>query len=155
MSTTQISNAFHWRTDNHAAMSCVIADDTSMRTPVYNQWLARKHAYPDSTVDWTEWRAQHEAEQKRPADKRQPGGFATKNGTIPGMGREAKLLAAKPAARAVMSSAQGMPPPKPLHIARAPRPLDKGRHGGAYSKAGTQGGSSKIHKPARRAKVAA
>lgn len=98
-----------------------------MRTPAYNQWLARKHAYPETTPDWPTWRAQHEAKQRPAADKRKPGGFGANNGTIPGMGREQKILAAKPAARAVMSSAQGMAPPKPMHAASAIKHADKAR----------------------------
>ena len=148
-------NAFHWRPSDHAHMSCVIADDTAMRTTLYNQWLAARKASPDHTADWPAWRTQHEARQRPAASKRQPGGFATHNGTIPGMGREQQLLAAKPAARAVMSSAQGMAPPKPLHIARATQPLAPARHSGAYSKAGPRGGDAKIHKSARRSKAAA
>lgn len=148
-------NPFQWRPDDHAHMSAIIKDDHTMRTPAYNQWLARKHAYPETTPDWPAWRTQHEARQRPAASKRQPGGFATHNGTIPGMGREQQLLAAKPAARAVMSSAQGMAPPKPLHIARATQPLAPARHSGAYSKAGTRGGDAKIHKSARRSKAAA
>lgn len=127
MSANTVPNAFHWRTDNHTQTSCVIADDTTMRTPLYNQWLARKHAYPNTTVDWPTWRAQHEAKQRPAADKRKPGGFGANNGTIPGMGREQKILAAKPAARAVMSSAQGMAPPKPMHAASAIKHADKAR----------------------------
>jgi hypothetical protein len=148
-------NAFHWHPSDHAHMSCVIADDTAMRTTLYNQWLAARKARPDHTADWPAWRTQHEARQRPAASKRQPGGFATHNGTIPGMGREQQLLAAKPAARAVMSSAQGMAPPKPLHIARTPQLPPASPHSGAYSKAGTHGGSAKIHKSARRSKVAA
>lgn len=155
MTQPKTLNAFHWHPSDHAHMSCVIADDTAMRTTLYNQWLAARKASPDHTADWPAWRTQHEARQRPAASKRQPGGFATHNGTIPGMGREQQLLAAKPAARAVMSSAQGMAPPKPLHIARTPQLPPASPHSGAYSKAGTHGGSAKIHKSARRSKVAA
>lgn len=155
MTQPKTLNAFHWHPSDHAHMSCVIADDTAMRTTLYNQWLAARKASPDHTADWPAWRTQHEARQRPAASKRQPGCFATHNGTIPGMGREQQLLAAKPAARAVMSSAQGMAPPKPLHIARTPQLPPASPHSGAYSKAGTHGGSAKIHKSARRSKVAA
>jgi hypothetical protein len=43
------------------------------------------------------------------------------------MGREQKILAAKPALRAVMSSAQGMAPPKPMRAASAIKRADKAR----------------------------
>lgn len=146
---------FDWRRTDHADMSPIIADDHGMRTPLFNQWLAARRARPDTTPDWPAWRDANQPRQRPAASKRQPGGFATHNGTIPGMGREQQLLAAKPAARAVMSSAQGMAPPKPLHIARATQPPAPARHSGAYSKAGTRGGDAKIHKSARRSKAAA
>ena len=136
-------------------MSPIIADDHGLRTPLFNQWLAARRARPDTTPDWPAWRDANQPRQRRAPSKRQPGGFAHHNGAIPGMGREAKLLAAKPAARAVMSSAQGMALPRPKHVDTSTQPLNQARHSGAYSKAGTQGGSGKIHKSARRSKVAA
>lgn len=102
-------NAFHWRRTDHADMSPIIADDHGMRTPLFNQWLAARRARPDTTPDWPAWRDANQPRQRRAPNKRQPGGFAHHNGTIPGMGREAKLLAAKPAAPGTMSSAQPMP----------------------------------------------
>ena len=76
-------------------MSPIIADDHGMRTPLFNQWLAARRARPDTTPDWPAWRDANQPRQRRAPSKRQPGGFAHHNGTIPGMGREAKLLAAK------------------------------------------------------------
>ena len=100
---------FNWRRTDHTAMSPVIADDHGLRTPLFNLWLAVRRARPDTTPDWPVWRDAHQSRQRPAPSKRQPGGFAHHNGTIPGMGREAKLLAAKPAAPAAMSNAQAMP----------------------------------------------
>lgn len=100
---------FDWRRSDHADMSPIIADDHGLRTPLFNQWLAARRARPDTTPDWPAWRDANQPSQRRAPNKRQPGGFAHHNGTIPGMGREAKLLAAKPAAPGTMSSAQPMP----------------------------------------------
>jgi hypothetical protein len=108
-------------------MSPIIADDHGMRTPLFNQWLAARRARPDTTPDWPAWRDANQPRQRRAPSKRQPGGFAHHNGTIPGMGREQKILAAKPALRAVMSSAQGMAPPKPMRAASAIKRADKAR----------------------------
>ena len=99
---------FNWRRTDHADMSPVIADDHGLRTPLFNQWLAARRARPDTTPDWPAWRDANQPRQRPEPSKRQPGGFAHHNGTIPGMGREAKLLAAKPAAPGTMSSAKAM-----------------------------------------------
>ncbi len=60
-----------------------------------------------------------------------------------------------PGAKAVMSKAQALPTPKPMHLTRAPAQAGNPRHNGAYSRAGTTGGDAKIHKPAKARKVAA
>ena len=105
---------FNWRRTDHADMSPVIRDDHGMRTPLFNQWLAARHARPDTTADWPAWRDAHQQRQRPAPSKRQPGGFAHHNGTIPGMGREAKLLAARPAAPGTMSGAKAMAKPASL-----------------------------------------
>lgn len=151
-----VHTPFNWQTTDHARMSCVIASDTALRTPVYNQWLAARRASPDSTPDWPEWRARFEAKQKTPSSKRRVGGFGVHEGTIVGLSSKAdKPLAARPGAKAVMSKAQALPTPKPMHLARAPAQAGNPRHNGAYSRAGTTGGDAKIHKPAKARKVAA
>ena len=106
------NSAFNWRRTDTTAMSAVICDDKTMRDPLYNQWLTARKDKPKTTPDWPTWR---DSRQGKPMPGknggRHPsgGGFAHHNGTIPGMGREAKLLAAKPAAPGTMSSAKAMP----------------------------------------------
>ena len=151
-----VHTPFNWQTTDHARMSCVIASDTALRTPVYNQWLAARMASPDSTPDWPEWRQRFESKQKAPTSNRRVGGFGVHEGTIVGLSSKAdKLLAARPGAKAVMSKAHALPTPKPMHLTRAPAQAGNPRHNGAYSRAGITGGDAKIHKPAKARKVAA
>ena len=157
-------NAFNWQQTGHEKHSEFAADQPTNRTTLYNRWLVarsqvdlpliynkanRARALAHRTPDWPEFRDAHTTPARSHKAK---SGIGHNNGTMHGLSKKADkiirvkrtpglLVASTPAAPAV----HGLSP----HIARAPG------HGGAYSRAGVQGGDGKIHKARKGAGVAA
>ena len=151
------ANAFAWRDRQAAGIDSIIAADYTHCTALYNAWRAdqRSGHGKGARMTWPEYRASQTPKTKDVAH-RTPGGqingFGKNGGTIVGLSDKADAMLARQAPKPRVKG--GLMP-------IAGHALQRGKvtapHSGAYTRAGTKGGSAKIHKPAgkKAGKVAA
>ena len=136
------ANAFAWRERQAAGIDSPIAADHTCCTHLYNTWRTdqRNGNGKGASMSWPEYRDSQTPKAKDWAH-RAPGGqthgFGANGGTIAGLSDKADAMLAR---QAKLMPIKG-------------HALQKGKvtapHSGAFSRAGTKGGSAKIHKPAK------